>query len=304
MKQPNRLDQLSTASLMIPVLLMVDSLHFVFARLLLPHLPGGTSAFYVLAVATFEVGIFLVVTRQVRARIFLDRWPFFLVIGLLVATSTAINYIAVGFIDPGTAALLAQTATIFALVLSIFWLRERLGSRELLGSAIAICGVIVISFQPGDYLRLGSLLILGSAFMYALHAAVVKRYGGEMNFANFFLFRVASVTGFLFVFAALRGQLVLPSGRAWLILILAGSVDVVISRILYYLALRRLQMSYHTIILTLSPVITILWSLFLFGSKPTAQGLIGGAAVILGVAIVSFVRSRLGKNELVKEPQV
>ena len=302
MEQPNRLDRLSTASLMIPVLLMVDSLHFVFARLMLPYLPGGTSAFYVLAVAAFEVGVFLVITRRIRVRVFLDRWPFFLVIGLLVAASTAINYIAVGYIDPGTASLLAQTATIFALALSIFWLRERLGSRELLGSAIAIIGVIIISFQPGDYFRLGSLFILGSAFMYALHAAVVKRYGGEMDFANFFLFRVASVTGFLFLFSALRGQLELPSGRAWLILFVAGTVDVVISRILYYLALRRLQMSYHTIILTLSPVITILWSLFLFRLKPTAQGLMGGAAVILGVAIVSFNRSRVSKHELAKEP--
>ena len=55
---------------------------------------------------------------------------------------------------------------------------------------------------------------------------------------------------------------------------MAGTVDVVISRVLYYLALRRLRMSIHTVILTLSPVITILWSLALFDVLPTLQGLV------------------------------
>lgn len=280
------------APLVIAILLLVDSLHFVFARLLLPYLPGGTSAFYVLAIATLQVFIFLGLRRRIRFSIFRSNLRFFLAIGLLVATSTTFNYVAVGYIDPGTASLLAQSASIFALGFSIFWLREKLTGLEIIGALIALIGVFVISFQPGDYLRLGSLLVLASAFMYALHAAIVKRHGGQMDFGNFFLFRVASVTGFLLLFTSIRGQLIWPSWEAWRFLILAGTIDVVLSRVLYYLALRRLQMSFHTIILTLSPVITIIWSLILFSEKPTAQSFVGGAAVILGVVIVTWGKSK------------
>lgn len=280
------------APLVIAILLLVDSLHFVFARLLLPYLPGGTSAFYVLAIATLQVFIFLGLRRRIRFSVFRSNLRFFLAIGLLVATSTTFNYVAVGYIDPGTASLLAQSATIFALGFSIFWLREKLTGLEIIGALIALIGVFVISFQPGDYLRLGSLLVLASAFMYALHAAIVKRHGGQMDFGNFFLFRVASVTGFLLLFTSIRGQLIWPSWEAWRFLILAGTIDVVFSRVLYYLALRRLQMSFHTIILTLSPVITIIWSLILFSEKPTAQSFVGGAAVILGVVIVTWGKSK------------
>ena len=280
------------APLVIAILLLVDSLHFVFARLLLPYLPGGTSAFYVLAIATLQVFIFLGLRRRIRFSVFRSNLRFFLAIGLLVATSTTFNYVAVGYIDPGTASLLAQSATVFALGFSIFWLREKLTGLEIIGALIALIGVFVISFQPGDYLRLGSLLVLASAFMYALHAAIVKRHGGQMDFSNFFLFRVASVTGFLLLFTSIRGQLIWPSWEAWRFLILAGTVDVVFSRVLYYLALRRLQMSFHTIILTLSPVITIIWSLILFSEKPTAQSFVGGAAVILGVVIVTWGKSK------------
>jgi drug/metabolite transporter (DMT)-like permease len=278
---------MSNAPLVMGVLLVLDSLHFVFARLLAPYLPGVTSAFYVLAVATLEVAIFLGIKGAIRPRLFLQNAFFFLIIGFLVATSTSLNYMAVGYIDPGTASMLAQTATIFALGFSVFWLRERLSSVEFGGALVALVGVLIISFQPGDYLRLGSLMVLASAFMYALHAAIVKRHGGEMEFGNFFFWRVASTTAFLLVFTSVGGQLVWPGREAWIIIILAGTVDVVISRVLYYVALRRLRLGIHTTILTLSPVLTVLWSILLFSEQPSTQAFIGGAAVIIGVVIVT-----------------
>jgi drug/metabolite transporter (DMT)-like permease len=49
-----------------------------------------------------------------------------------------------------------------------------------------------------------------------------------------------------------------------------------------------MKMSIHSIVLTLSPVAAILWSLFLFNTLPTSQQLLGGTAVILGVLIVTL----------------
>jgi drug/metabolite transporter (DMT)-like permease len=288
---PPRSNLLANSPLIIIVLLVVDSLHFVFARLLHPYLPGGTSAMYVLAIATVEVTVFMAIRRQIRFGVFWADIRFFLIIGLLVATATTFNYVAIGFIDPGTASLLAQTSILFALALGIFWLKERLASIQIAGALLAFVGVLIISFQPGEFTRLGSLLVLSSAFMYALHTAIVKRHGGGLDFGNFFLFRVAATTGFLILFTTVRGQLVWPSREAWLFLILAGTIDVVISRVLYYLALRRLQLSIHTVVLTLSPVITIFWSLLLFGERPTLLSIIGGAAVIAGIAVVSLSQS-------------
>ena len=184
--------------------------------------------------------------------------------------------------------MLAQTATLFALAFSLLWLREKLYRLELLGAGVALLGIFVISFQPGDVLRLGSLLVLASSFLYALHTAVVKRYGQEIDFGNFFLFRVGSTTFFLLLFLMGQGSWQQPSGIAWLLLLLVATVDVVCSRVLYYLALRRLQMSHHAILLTVSPVIAVLWSLLLFGEAPTWQGFLGGTAVLVGVIIVTW----------------
>ncbi len=289
---------LKNASLVIVILLLLDSLHFVFARLLRIYLPPVQAALLVLGLATLETAVFLLWQRKIQLHLLRQHLGFFAAIGLLVASATSLSFTSVRYVDAGTAAMLVQTSTLFALTFGLFWLREKLRRAELLGAGVALLGIFVISFQPGDVLRLGSLLVLISAFLYALHAAVVKRYGQEIDFANFFLFRVGSTTFFLllFVLGQGAGSWQWPSGVAWLILLLVATVDVIFSRVLYYLALRRLQISHHAILLTLSPVIAVLWSLLLFGEAPTWQGFLGGTAVLLGVLIVNWrPRSKPGR---------
>lgn len=271
-------------------LLLVESLHYVFARLLLPYLPPLASSMYVLAVGTVEVAVFAAMRRKLDWRPALRHFRFFAAIGFCIATSTMLNYVAVRYMDVGTASMLGKTGVIISLLLSVVWLRERLTRQQTLGATLAVLGAIVISFHPGDIVQFGSLLILASTTLYALHTALVKRYGQEMDFVEFFLHRLLFTTAFLFVFAALGRQLVWPDGSTWLLLLLAGTVDVVISRALYYTTLRMFRMSVHTIILTLSPVVSILLSLLLFGTFPGVQDLLGGLFVLAGVALVTRER--------------
>jgi drug/metabolite transporter (DMT)-like permease len=280
-----------SAYLLVIPLLIVDSLHFVFARLLLPHISPGVSAMFVLAIGTLEVGLFALIRGGLHFRVLKRHLWFFLAIGLLVATSTNINYEAVAFIDPGTASLLAETYILFGVVFAVFWLLDRLTRFQIAGALVALVGVFIITFQAGDYARLGSLMVLSSAFMYALHAAITKRYSGSIEFLDFFFFRLLCTTGVLFLFAIGRQALVWPNATTWLLLAMVATVDVVVSRTLYYVALRRLNMSIHSIVLTLSPVAAIGWSFLLFDTFPTPQQLLGGGAVILGVLIVTVSRN-------------
>jgi drug/metabolite transporter (DMT)-like permease len=271
---------------------MVDSLHFVFARLLLPYLPPTPAAMYVLAVSTIQVAVFLAVWDKIDFGVFRRHAWFFLSVGFLVAASTVLSYASVAFIDPGTASLLGKMSTLFSLGFGLIWLHERFTTWQSLGALIALVGTFTIAFQPGEFIWVGVLMVIISTFMYALHAALVKRHGHGMGLADFFLFRLACTTAFLLLFTVGRGELVVPGWPAWLILLMAGTVDVTISRTLYYLTLRRLTLSLHAIVLTLSPAVAILWTLFLFGIEPTLQQLLGGMAVIAGVLMVSLSQGR------------
>ena len=84
----------------------------------------------------------------------------------------------------------------------------------------------------------------------------------------------------------------LANHRTVIVSLFAGE-EVVLSRALYYLALRRLDMTVLTIALTLSPVVTWLWSVPLFGGRPTAFEIGGGIAILAGVIVVSASRGGL-----------
>ncbi len=283
-------------SLLIALLLVVDSLHFVFARLLLPQVSPAVSVTYIMAIASLEMLVFALITGRLSLAGFRGRLGTFLAIGFLVAASTNINYEAVAFIDPGTASLLAQTGTIFGLGLGVAWLGDRLNKRQLAGAGLAIAGVFVMEYQAGEYLRYGSLLVLVSTFMYALHSAITKRFAEGIDFTGFFILRLVYTTFFLALFSWWRGALTLPQPGAWPLLILVATTDVVISRALYYLSLRRLSLSLHTLALTLSPLVAVLWALLLFDTFPAAFQLAGGAAVLAGVLLASLARHRPGQG--------
>ncbi|GAG21251.1 unnamed protein product, partial [marine sediment metagenome] len=99
--------------LLIAALLSVDSLHFVFARLLLSYVSPGVSAMYVMAIATAEVGLLGLAQRRLHLSVLREHRWFLLSIGFLVAASTNMTYEAVSFIDPGTASLLSQASVLF-----------------------------------------------------------------------------------------------------------------------------------------------------------------------------------------------
>ena len=281
---------------LVAALLVADSLHFVFGRSLAPYLPPTAASFYYMTLALIQIALFAALRREIDFSVLRDNFRFFAMIGFLIAVATSASYAAVVYIDPGTAALLAQTGILFSLAFGLIWLKERLVGGEKIGAVLAVIGVLIISFQSGfgsSGIWLGTLFVLSSTFTYALHAAIVKREGGGIDFINFFLFRMVSSCFFLFLFTVGRGELVRPTGReVWLILLLAATVNVTISRALYYLVLRRIDLTILTILLTLSPVLTILWSIVLFGERPSLQGLIGGTAVILGVIIVTLSKRK------------
>jgi drug/metabolite transporter (DMT)-like permease len=269
------------------LLLLVESLHYVFARLLLPYVPPLAASLYVLALGTVQVGVFAAWRGKLHWRPAARHFWFFAGIGFFVAASTALNYIAVLYVDAGTASMLGKIGVVISLLLSVLWLRERLTLQQGMGAALAVVGAVIISFHPGDIAQFGSLLILISTFLYALHTALVKRYGQTLDFVEFFFHRLLFTTLFLLFFALWGQQLVWPEGSTWLLLLLVGTVDVVISRALYYVTLRMFSMSIHTVILTLSPVVSIGAALLLFGTFPNGQELLGGLFVLAGVALVT-----------------
>ena len=150
-------------------LLLVDSLHFVFARLLTPHLPAQVAGLYVLAVGTVEVGLFLLLRRRIAWHVLWENKRFFLALGLLVGGATAFSYNSVRFVDPGTASFLSQSTTLFSLFLGVVWLRDALSRPEMFGALVAISGSLCHRFPAWQPAALGRTA--GPVIHFPLRAA-------------------------------------------------------------------------------------------------------------------------------------
>lgn len=268
--------------------LLFDSMHYIYAKLLASYVSPDISAAYVMGVAAVQVGLYGLISRQISLTALRQNKWFFVTIGALIGASTYMGYLAVVFIDPGTASMLTKVSTVFSLALGILWLGERFSPVQLLGAAVAIVGSFVIAYQPDAQLRWGALLLVFGSFCYSAHFAVVKRYGNQMGFLDFFFYRLLSTAAILFAMSAARQVLTWPTLMGWAVIILTATFDVTASRAFYYWALRRLDMGLLSVITTLTPVATIVWALLLFDTTPGMRQLIGGITVLIGVLIVTY----------------
>ncbi len=273
--------------------LLFDSMHFIFAAMMVPYLSAEIAATLVMAIAALQIGIYGLYTKRLSLEPLRQHFWFFTTIGLMIGVSTALGYWAVHIIDAGTASLLNKAGIVFSVGLGLIWLKERFTAMQLIGALIAILGAFIIAYQSEARLQWGMLVILVGTFFYAAHFAVVKRYGSEMDFVSFLFYRMLLTAIILFIVTGVRGALAWPSGMAWLVVFLTATLDVTISRAFYYFALRRLDMSLLSVITTLGPVLTILWALLFFGTFPTGRQLVGGAAVLVGVLIVTGFQEKL-----------
>jgi drug/metabolite transporter (DMT)-like permease len=102
----------------------------------------------------------------------------------------------------GTTQVLIQLAPLFLILLSVFWLKERPTQRQILGAAVALAGVVLVSWDPGradaalmPERTIGIALVLVSGLAWGLYAAAHRRLGER--------FASGRTMTWIFVFSAL-----------------------------------------------------------------------------------------------------
>ena len=276
---------------LVGALVLTDSLHYIFARWLTATFVPILSVALMMTIAAIEVGLFGLLSKNLRLRIGRRQIGILFVIACLIAFSSYASFLSVSYIDPGTAALLGKSGIVFSLGLSLLWLKERLGRGQVLGALLAIAGTFTIVAHPAEFVRLGSILVLLTALSYSFHAAITKRYLGDLNFLDFFFYRLLFTSTILLSFTFVSGAFRWPTAIEWLMLLLVATLNVSLGRGVYYLTLRRINMSIHATLLTLSPVVTIGWALLMFDVLPGWREILGGAAILGGVVLVVWGRA-------------
>ncbi|MGV4987004.1 DMT family transporter [Streptomyces sp. NRAIS4] len=279
------------------VALTLWSSAFVGIKAILHDFSPGPMALLRFTVASVSVIAIWVVTARRRLRLpALRDVPLLLLCALLliVIYNLGVNY-GESTVSPGTASFIVGQVPVFSTILAAFMLGERVAVVGWVGVGLGVAGTVAMLFadQAGVQINVGAFYVLAAAIAESLYFVLSKPLLGRYSSAEFNAFVTVLGTVMMLPYLGRLGHEVgAASAGSIAVVVYLGVFPAAIAYLLWNYAMTRLSVSTTTSSLYALPVITIVVSLVLLHTLPTALGLIGGVISLIGAALVNSQRSR------------
>jgi drug/metabolite transporter (DMT)-like permease len=185
---------------------------------------------------------------------------------------------------------------LFVAILDLVLLRGRTSPLLWVAVAIATGGGLVIGIQSGTTANVGNLLALGGSLAVSLYLIVGRRATRQMDPVqyNVGVFGWAAVlTG---VVCGMTGRPLLPlSGTAFLWLAVTAVLSQTVGHGLINASLKVFQPQFVALMILWEPILGGLLAYLVLGEKPQAVELVGGAVILVGIALAIVAEGRAVK---------
>ncbi|MHA2295682.1 MAG: DMT family transporter [Candidatus Hodarchaeales archaeon] len=284
-------------ALLVSVLLWATT--FAATKLSLAEIPPVSLALLRFLIASVILVTVIGVKKENKkfVKAFKKDSPYFIVLGLVgIALMYIFENFAIKFTTTSQAAIIMNTDPIIIVVLSYFFIKEKLDSNKIIGIIIGFFGVSLVVFNQGDLNAilssdyfLGNMLALFSSFTWAAYTVMIKNkveeYGSlvvttisSIFGVVFLLFSTLLIEGFPDIFAF--------SLNSWLLVLYLGIVISGISFYLWNYSLKHLDASKVGFYWFLVPVIAIIIGIIFFNEKLNLLMIIGTILIFFGVYLV------------------
>jgi drug/metabolite transporter (DMT)-like permease len=228
--------------------------------------------------------------------------------GAFFAADLILWHYSIEYVGAGLATVLGNTQVVIVGLLAWAFFGERPARNSLLAIPVAMIGIILISGvlengAYGDDPRLGAIYgvltgIAYSGFLLAMRRGSVEggRVAGPLYDAT-----LASAVCIVPIGLVIGDLDFTPSleATAWLIALALSSQ--VLGWLLITVSLGRLPTALTSVLLTLQPLLTVLFAALLIDERPSTLQLLGAAAILAGLLIASMGRRKATTLEAVPE---
>ena len=191
-----------------------------------------------------------------------------------------------------TVTFLFRFEVIFAVLLGIIFLKEKLTLLEFFGIILAIVGAFVIVYSGQLIFELGNLIILVAAFFTAIVFFITKIYLKKISSFSLAYSRTVFIFVFIGIYSLILGKINFVFSTDLLILtFLAAFVGAFLGFILFYKSLSFYEISKATAVRSIEPFFAAIFSLIFLSLVPTFSQLLGGTLIVVGIVILSLVAS-------------
>ena len=190
--------------------------------------------------------------------------------------------------QPTNVSFIFQFSRLFTAMVGVSVLGERLSIRENVGVALAILGGFIITYTSGVNLAFANLILLASAFFYAISYILAKMYIRDLNLISMATGRSIFISLMLLAYSSVLGKLRMDlqyEAIGWGML--GAFFGPFLTILLFYSALDRLEISKVSAILSTQPFFTVLFSIVIFNVIPDFGQLVGGAMATVGIMMLT-----------------
>lgn len=221
-----------------------------------------------------------------------------IVVGMLMGAGVfGLGFLGMRTSTPSAVGVVSQLAIPITVVLSYFMLGERMDSRRVAGIVIALAGVLLIMWNPGGaFLSPGLLFVAAGAVCAALGTILMKRISDvtPMQFQAWVSLSSLPVV--------LLSTLLLESGQIAAIavhpgyfiggILFNGLVVSLAAHTTFYGLIRRYDASLLAPLTLMTPMLTIVFGVWLTHDPFGPRMAIGAAAALVGVLMIAVKPSQ------------
>lgn len=194
--------------------------------------------------------------------------------------------------EAGTGALLVQMGTPFATLLAAIFLKEKLGSRRIVGLVLAFGGVVVLAGGPSLPPPAATALLLASAFFWAVSTMIIKLAPPIAPFTMtgwISLFAIPLVGLGSALFESGQWQAIHNAGWAgWGAVVYTAVMSSIAAYGLWYRLLQKHPVSRVVPLTLLMPVFAVILGVWLLDDPLGINKLAGGAMVVAGLGVINI----------------
>lgn len=198
-------------------------------------------------------------------------------------------FVGLKYTDAGTAAIVVQLGTPFAMILAMLLLKEKLSLIQMLGIAISLTGVFVLTGSPTIPSWWVLCLLLCSAAGWAISNMIVKKSPGikpltMTGWLSFLAIPVVALASFTLETGQME-SLMHATWRGWFAIFYSAIGSSIVAYSIWYGLLRNYNVNLIMPYSLLTPVLSVIMGVLVLGDSLNAFKVSGALLVIAGTAI-------------------
>lgn len=215
----------------------------------------------------------------------------------------AAQNIGMNMMDPESAAsmssILQTTTPIFAIILSSIFLREYIGIKKALGTAIGLIGTVMLVSEGGRFILgpyvIGNLLLMSTSISYGFSGIIAKKNLEKIDPLPMITFSMIMATVFFLPTSLLGEPISHISGvsiNVWLLVLFLGLASNGIAMIMWYIVLTSNELSKQISFTYLIPLFGVVFSNLFIGEIISIRTVVFGVITIVGISIAQYGRKK------------